>query len=308
MIENKGALNFNDEPYERVHPPFSWFGSKSRHLKFLTPLLPADIKSYVEPFGGSASVLLSRHPVPIETYNDLNGELVNFFKVLRNNFDEFERAVNLTPYSRQEFMESISIPADSSSVERARLFFLRASTAYAGRSSKNHCYFCTSRSELRRGIPDRISRYLSAIENLPEVSARITTVQIEHMDALELIRKYDTPETLFYCDPPYLIDVRKSSKDYDVEIDNEYHRKLANVLNDIQGFAAVSGYSSKLYDVLYSGWDRHVAPVNRVCENHAERQEILWTNYDPITRERLKIVPTIKQSNLIEWSELQGVA
>jgi len=294
-----------NEEYKRVRPPFSWFGSKSRHLRFLAPLLPTDCKSYLEPFGGSASVLLSRAPVPIETYNDLNGELVNFFKVLRDDFQEFERSVNLTPFSRREFTESLDIPERADRIERARLFFLRASCAYAGRSGTAHCYFTTSNSVLRRGIPDRVSRYLAAIENLPEVATRLITVQIENIDAIECIRKYDTPDTLIYCDPPYLFDVRKSVKDYDVEIDKIYHRNLAAILNNAQARVAVSGYASPLYDQLYSGWICHVAPVNRVCENHAERQEVLWTNYDPMSGARITPIPTIQQSNLNDYPKVE---
>jgi len=285
----------------RVRPPFSWFGSKSRHLKFLNPLLPVDCKSYAEPFGGSASVLLSRPPVPIETYNDLNGELVNFFRVLRDDFDGFRRLADLTPYSRTEFGESMDIPVNASSLERARLFFLRASTAYAGRSGTSHCYFTTSGWVIRRGMSDRIARYLSAVENLPDIVERFKRVQIENMDALDLIRKYDTPDTLFYCDPPYLTSVRTSSGDYDIETGDVYHRNLADVLNRIEGRAAVSGYDSPLYGTLYSGWMKHVAPINRVCENHAERQEVVWTNYDPSTGERICPVPTVKQTCMHEY-------
>ncbi|MDR2866019.1 MAG: DNA adenine methylase [Methanomassiliicoccaceae archaeon] len=283
-----------------TRPPFSWFGSKARHLKFLAPLLPTDAHCYVEPFGGGAAVMLSRDPSPIETYNDMNGDLVNFFMVLRNDLDNFIRLLDLTPYSREEFETSKYARKIEDPTERARLFFLRASTAYAGRTSEQHCYFTTSHKELRRGIPDRISRYLSAVENLSDVANRMKTVQIEKMDGIDLIRKYDGPGTLFYCDPPYLTTVRKSSKDYDVEVGDLYHRTLSTILNGIEGRAAISGYDSPLYDTIYSGWLKHVGPVNRTCENHAERREVLWTNYDPSDGRRIKIRPTVNQTDLKE--------
>jgi len=227
---------------------------------------------------------------------------VNFFRVLRDPklFEQFEKAVILTPFARSEFTASLKIPADADPIEKARLFFFRASVAYAGRSGIAHCYFTTSRKELRRGIPDRISRYLSAIGNLQNAAARFSTVQIENMCALKLIEKYDSPDTLFYCDPPYLRSVRKSSNDYDCEIDNRYHYRLAAVLQNIEGRAAISGYDSPLYDTLYSGWMRHVAPINYSCETHAPRQEVLWTNYDPSSGKKVILKPTIVQRKITE--------
>ena len=236
----------------------------------------------------------------------MNGELVNFFRVLRDpeQFTKFERQVDLTPFARSEFEDSLNIPAGADPIEKARLFFFRASVAYSGRSGLAHCYFTTTRTELRRGIPDRVSRYLSAIDNLPNVALRFKTVQIENMDALELIKKYDAPDTLFYCDPPYLQAVRQSANDYDVEVNDIYHRNLAAVLNNIKGRVAISGYDSQLYNVLYSGWMKHEAPINRGCENHAPRREYVWTNYDPSDGLRFKIIPKIKQTSINGWSEV----
>lgn len=288
---------------ETVRTPFSWFGSKSRHRGFILPLLPEDCDHYVEPFGGAAAILLARRPAPLETYNDMYGEVVNFFKVLRdeNLFREFVRAADLTPYSRSEFELSKDIPSDASEVERARLFFFRASVAYSGRSGTKHAYFTTTRKDLRRGIPDRVSRYLSAVDNLQDVAWRFKTVQVENRDGIDCIRAYDTPETLFYCDPPYPKQVRNSCNDYECEPLPVYHRTLAAVLNNIDGRAAISSYDSPLYNYLYDGWQKHVAHVNRNAENHAPRQEVVWTNYDVATGERLEIRPKVKQISLNEW-------
>src|SRR5437762_6850111 len=101
---------------------FGWYGGKYSHLNWLLPLLPKTIH-YCEPFGGSAAVLINREPSPVETYNDIHGEVVNFFRVLRKHGDELTKAIGLTPFSRAEFEAAIATPAEhTSELERARRF------------------------------------------------------------------------------------------------------------------------------------------------------------------------------------------
>ena len=105
---------------------FGWYGGKFSHLDWLLPNLPMT-EHYCEPFGGSGAVLLNREPSAVETYNDLDGEVVNFFRVLRTNKEALLESIGLTPFSREEFELAISVPAsDISDVERARRFFVRA--------------------------------------------------------------------------------------------------------------------------------------------------------------------------------------
>ena len=130
------------------------------------------------------------------------------------------------------------------------------------------------------------------------VSYRILRIQIENLDALDIIKRYDTPDTLFYCDPPYDHSARVQDRCYKVEPDSTYHRLIASALRSIEGYAAISGYKSRLYEELYSGWYCTEDKPNRYNENHSERTEVLWTNYNPETFEKISIMPQVKQLNL----------
>src|SRR5437016_11804908 len=183
---------------------FGWYGGKYSHLDWILPLLPG-ATHYCEPFGGSAAVLLNREPSPVETYNDLDGEVVNFFRVLREHKDVLLEAIGLTPFSREEFELAISEGTDGiSDIERARRFFIRARqvrTGLAQTASSGRWANCVLTS--RAGMAGAVSRWLGSVEGLSEISQRLLRIQIEHAPAIEVIRRYDSEETLFYCDPPY---------------------------------------------------------------------------------------------------------
>src|SRR5205809_3509000 len=183
--------------------PFGWYGGKFSHLDWLLPLLP-DGHHYCEPFAGSGVVLLNRRPSPIETYNDLDGEVCNFFRVLRDQKEALVEAIGLTPFSREEFSISCKLDPSVSDLERARRFYVRARqvrTGLAQTASIGRWANCKNTS--RAGMSGVISRWLGAIETLPAIAERLLRVQIENRPALEVIRLYDGKDTLFYCDPPY---------------------------------------------------------------------------------------------------------
>lgn len=181
---------------------FGWYGGKYSHLDWLLPLLPT-ITHYCEPFGGSAAVLLNREPAPVETYNDIDGQVVNFFRVLRDQRDELIQAIGLTPFSREEFR--IAIAKDEtglSDLEKARRFFVRARqvrTGLAQTASIGRWAHCKLTS--RAGMAGAVSRWLGSVEHLPEIVQRLLRVQIENDTAIDIIQRYDSSETLFYCDP-----------------------------------------------------------------------------------------------------------
>ena len=258
---------------------FGWYGGKFSHLDRLLPLLP-QCHHYCEPFAGSAAVLLNRPSSPVETYNDLDGEVVNFFRVLRDSGDELVRQIGLTPFSREEFYHACE-PADAmSDIERARRFFVRARqvrTGLAQTASLGRWANCKNTS--RAGMSGVISRWLGSVQQLPGIAERLLRVQIENRPALEVIDLYDSPGTLFYCDPPYAHDTRGDSKAYGFEMTDGAHRKLAARLGRAKGKAAVSGYRCVLYDELFKGWKRHDAPAKLCHSVKSERQECLWTNY-----------------------------
>ncbi len=261
---------------------FGWYGGKFSHLDWLLPLLP-QTKHYCEPYGGSAAVLINREPSPIETYNDLDGELVNFFRVLREQKETLIEAIGLTPFSREEFEISLQEPdTNTTELERARRFFVRARqvrTGLAQTASSGRWAHCRLTS--RAGMAGAVSRWLGSVEGLSEIVQRLLRVQIENDDAIEVIRRYDSPETTFYCDPPYLHESRGDSKAYKYEMTNDHHQQLAEILQSVQGKVAISGYASKLMDKLYDGWYVTTAPSKHAHSIKQPRQEILWTNYDP---------------------------
>lgn len=259
--------------------PFGWYGGKFNHLQWLLPLLP-EAHHYCEPFGGSAAVLLNRTPSPVETYNDLDGEVVNFFRVLRENTEELVKAVAFTPFSREEFYLSINYDGTVSRIERARRFFVRARqvrTGLAQTASLGRWANCKNTS--RAGMSGVVSRWLGSVRGLPDVAERLLRVQIENRPAIEVIKLYDDKKTLFYCDPPYPHKSRGDSKAYAYEMDDEDHRELADILHDCKGKVAISGYRCELMDRAYSKW-RRVDAKQKLCHSIKKpRQEAVWLNY-----------------------------
>ena len=260
---------------------FGWYGGKYSHLDWLLPLLPYT-KHYCEPFGGSAAVLLNREPSPIETFNDIDGEIVNFFQVLREQKDALVEAIGLTPFSRQEFEIAISGSQDNiSDLERARRFFVRARqvrTGLAQTASSGRWAHCRLTS--RAGMAGAVSRWLGSVETLPEIAQRLLRVQIEHDDAINVIKRYDSEETLFYCDPPYPHESRGDSRAYGYEMSDDEHRALSKVLHNVKGKVALSGYHCDLLDALYEDWDCIEAPAKTIHSVKTKRREVLWINYD----------------------------
>jgi len=261
---------------------FGWYGGKFSHLDWLLPLLPP-AKHYCEPFAGSAAVLINRKPSLIETYNDVDGGVVNFFRVLRDQREALVQAIGLTPFSKLEFELAIEEPTgDLSPVERARRFYIRARqvrTGLAQTASVGRWAHCTLTS--RAGMAGAVSRWLGAIEHLPEIAQRLLRVQFENAPAAEVIERYDSKDTLFYCDPPYPHDSRGDSKAYGYEMTDDEHRKLSKVLKKCKGKVAVSSYHSPLNDEIFEGW-QCLEASEKLCHSvKTARREVLFVNYDP---------------------------
>lgn len=267
---------------------FGWYGGKYSHLDWLLPLLP-ESTHYCEPFGGSAAVLINRKPSPIETYNDLDGEVVNFFRVLREQKDALIESIGLTPFSREELRIAVNeAPAEISDLERARRFFVCARqvrTGLAQTASEGRWAYCklTTRAEMAGAV----SRWLGSVPGLSEISQRLLRVQIENAPAIEVIQRYDSPETLFYCDPPYVHESRSDTNAYAYEMSNAEHRELSEVLHNVKGKVALSGYHSDLMNDLYGDWEYIEAPTKKAHStntgannNKQNRTEVLWVNYE----------------------------
>ncbi len=264
---------------------FGWYGGKFSHLDFILPNLPKGERHFCDVFGGSAAVLINRKPAEIETYNDLDSELVNFFEVLRIDTDELIRQIGLTPFSREELVEACTLRPNLSAIERARRFYVRARqtrTGLAQTSSEGRWAHCVLTS--RAGMAGAVSRWLGAVDGLPEIAQRLLRVQIENAPAIEIIRRYDTEDTLFYVDPPYVHESRGDSAAYGNEMSDWDHIQLGETLRRIKGRAVVSGYGTKLYDELYKGWERVDAPEKICNSSKGFRQESLWMNFTPVSQ------------------------
>ena len=289
-------LDFEDRSFDSYHSveifprhkrkkiAFGWYGGKFSHLDWLLPLLP-ESHHYCEPFAGSAAVLLNRKPSPVETYNDVDGEVSHFFKILRDKSDELIRRIALTPFSREEYYTAIYDNDENiSDVERARRFYIRARqtrTGLAQTASLGRWANCKDSS--RSGMSGVVSRWLGGIDALDEIAQRLIRVQIENRPAIDVIQLYDGTNTFFYCDPPYYHETRGDSKAYGFEMDENQHREFAKIANQCSAKIAVSGYDHPLMKELFpdSKWKKTVGNEKTIHSTKGIRTEVLWTNYNP---------------------------
>jgi len=261
-----------------IRPPVKWHGGKFYLWRWIIDQFPPH-HTYVEPFGGAASVLLNKKPAPVEVYNDLDQRITRLFRVIRDHGDELQRRLTLSPYSEAEF-EQADDPAEDE-IEQARRDFVRWRLSIGGRGTG----FSETLHRVRRGMADVVSGYLSAIdENLPKIVERLRTVQILSRPAIEVIEKWDSPETLFYCDPPYVHETRHETSQnvYGVELTSDDHRALADALKAVKGKVILSGYPGQLYRDLYSGWRKKWKEIPNHAAGGASKakmREMLWFNW-----------------------------
>ena len=240
----------------RLRTPIRWFGGRGRIVSKLLPLVPPH-HIFVEVFGGGASLLLAKEPSVIEVYNDRDSGLVDFFRVLRDpqRFARFHELVMLTPYSREEYNTCRDAWEDSGDdVERAFRWFVVARGSFAGIFGIGWGRSVTSNA---RGMASTSSAWLSPLAALPAIHERMMRVQIEHADFRQVLQRYDTPETFFHVDPPYVPETRKKGS-YRHELTIDDHRELVQIVLGLQGKAMVAAYAHPVYASLdEAGWRRH---------------------------------------------------
>lgn len=225
-----------------------WPGAKWRLADWICDMLPAhDV--YCEPFFGSGAVFFNKAPSGTETINDIDGEVVNLFRVIRGAADELVKAVEMTPYARDEYRNCYSIDGDE--VERARRFLVRTWQAYGGKTSSSSSWAHDRTNQVFR------PKYWSVLpERILQVVSRLRMAQVEHMDALKLIPLYNRPGTLLYVDPPYLASTR-TQKHYKCEFDRPaQHEELLRLCLAYRGYCIVSSYANDLYDEMLDGWTK----------------------------------------------------
>ncbi|AHF04085.1 DNA methyltransferase [Marichromatium purpuratum 984] len=224
---------------------------------------------YVEPFGGAASVLIKKPRSYAEVYNDLDGEVVNLFRVAREQGPALRQALRLTPYSRDEFHASY-IRADDP-LEQARRTVVRSFMGF-GSNAHNRPTGFRSNSSRRGTTPASDWRnYPVALEQIIE---RLQGVVIENRDALEVMTAHDSEQTVHYVDPPYVASTRDAGGDYRHEMTDMEHERLSEALSELSGMVVLSGYQSDLYDDLYRGWRKVYRKAH--ADGARERVEVMW--------------------------------
>jgi DNA adenine methylase len=284
----------------RPMAPFLWMGGKGNLARWIIKHLPRG-HIYVEPFAGAASVFWHLpEPYPVEVLNDLDNRIVNLYRVLqdREKFRELLHRLIWTPYSRAEFARALEVLKDpeADDVSRAWAFFVAQNQGFGGKAGTvgdwGRALIAKS-----RGMADTTNRWRGRLKLLTYWHKRLSRVQIDSIDGIEAIRYWDTPDTVFYVDPPYVLDTRVDKKVYANELTLEEHQRLVEILLPVEGKVVLSGYDHPVYRPLEeAGWVKvmrktacHVAGRVRRSElrgvgsamSKVPRTEVLWMNFKP---------------------------
>lgn len=235
-----------------LRPPFAYFGGKQKIAGDIAALL-ASHRHYVEPYAGGLSVLLAKKPSRLETVNDLDGDIVHFWRMLRNRPEELARACALTPHSRAERSNALDRPSDLDDIERARRIWVCLAQGRTGTLRRTGWRFDAADSA-HTSMPRRLDSYIRRME---AATARLRSVSLECRPALDVIAAYGKGRrTLMYVDPPYLGEVRERNYRREM-LSEDGHRELASTLHECVATVVLSGYASRLYDeVLFRDWYR----------------------------------------------------
>lgn len=256
--------------------PITYYGAKSSLTEWIISFFPKH-NTYVDVFGGSGIVLLRKKTSPIEVYNDIDQMLTDMFSVLRSrkHTEYLKELCDLTPYSRQEFLNSKKLCSDNA-LENARRSMVRFNMSYSG---SGH-FFSTSVKNTVMGMPASVRRWTKRKESLLAVHERIKNIIVENEDFRKLIIRYDTPDTLFYLDPPYHMSTRDGKNRYSYEFKMKDHEDLIDILENIKGTAIVSGYNCESYKRLENaGFVRYdKEAIIRASSFRTKRIESIWTN------------------------------
>jgi len=256
-----------------VKPPMPYSGGKQRQAAQIAAMFPTH-DHYVEPFGGGLSVLLAKHPSKIETVNDLSGDLMTFWRVLRDRPADLERVCALTPHSRAEYLSARDL-VEVDELERARRVWVQLTQ---GRGSR---LGVTTGWRFVHGMNRMaLARYLDGyLARMAPAASRLRGVSLECRPALDVIHAYERPGALLYVDPPYLGETRHGSQ-YEHEMTSEdEHAELLSALTASPAHVVLSGYASDLYADCLDGWHQRSFAANAMTGE--SRTEIVWMNYRP---------------------------
>lgn len=261
-----------DRPVLRYH------GGKFRLASWIISHFPPH-RCYVEPYAGAASVLMRKPRSPAECINDLDDRIVNVFRMLRDpeTAQELRRRLELTPFARTEFDESYAPPKDpvDDALKTLALSFMGQGSDSVTRGYRTG-FRCALRNRDSKALPSH--EWADWPSQIPAFVDRLRGVAIERADALQVICRLDSPDTLFYIDPPYLSSTRTASRKhgYRHEMTDDDHVKLAEIVRDLEGMVVISGYPSTLYEDLYGDWIRQ--ECDAMADRGRRRTEVIWLN------------------------------
>lgn len=260
---------------KNLKPIFNYFGSKWHISRKLIGIIPPH-HTYCEPFCGTAAMLLAKNPSYVEIINDLNSNITNLFRVIRDpkKLEKIIELVEFTPYSREEYKLALkNIKNISDPVEKAYLYLIISNMGYAGKQ-KYSTGFKTGYSEFRS-----INVWNKIPERIQELSLRFKNVQIENKPAIELIKRTDTKNTFFFIDPPYPKIILNNSKNmYEYTLTDKEHEVLIDILANLEGKVIVTIYENDIYDkLLENGY--HKKYIKNIDLNHKLKIETIYMNY-----------------------------
>lgn len=261
---------------------FRYPGSKWSIANWIIAHFPEGYEKmvYLEPFVGSGAVFFNKQPGSVETINDLESEIVNLFQVLRDQPDELKRVLDLTPYSREEYDRSFE-PCDDP-VEKARRYMVKTTQAIGAKLQGTQKCGWGNHKQMRIGGTACKWGGISDTVDLAAARLRSDTthlVQIEHMDALKLIERYNNHDVLMYLDPPYLHSTRRSGALYNHEMDEAGQVLLLDAITKSRAKIVISGYESALYNRRLAGWYKDSTQSRTTSAEMAT--ETIWMNYEP---------------------------
>ena len=259
---------------------FNYFGGKFTWLEHLYKEFPSEFNHLVDVFGGSFCVSLNYGGKVIKTANEINPDITNFFRVLRDNKKDLIRLLQLTPCSENEFNNCWEQSMDP--VEQARRFYVRVRQSFFGLGAqRQNKGWHMAKTQVNCQGGETVSRWNNAIDKLDVVAHIIReNFQITNDTYGIVIDKIDFEKAFFYCDPPYSKRSRASYNDYKFEFTDEDHFDLSKKLHDINGLAMVSGYDCSLMNELYGDWRKVKFPVKKNNIRTGEVQECIWMNYE----------------------------
>ena len=263
-----------------ITPPLKWHGGKHYLANDLVSMMPPHLH-YVEPFAGGLSVLLAKDAEGVsEVVNDIHHQLSNFWRVLQSEerFAYFARIIGCVPFSEYEWDTSLDVERHATVKEAVR-FFIRCRQSMAGRMQS---FAPLSRNRTRRGMNEQASAWMSAVDGLAEVHARLRRVVVLNRPAIDVIPTQDGVNTLFYLDPPYLPETRATPQAYEHEMTYTQHDELLAVIRAVSGKVMISGYDSSLYRTRLRLWNRREfnLPNNSASGATKERMtEVVWSNF-----------------------------